>query len=195
MKERNKTKKIVTLGMLCASSIVLMMTVRFPIFPSAAFLEYEPMDIPLLIAGFHFGPLAGFMTVVVSSLIQALTVSAGIGGWVGAIMHIISSGTLVVVSSLIYRKNKTISQAIIALMAGVLAMTMVMVPANLVMTTKFYGVPFETVSAMILPVIVPFNLIKAGVNSVLAFFVYKPVSNFIYKSDEAESNIVQNEKA
>ena len=55
------TRRLVTLSMLIALSIVLMLIVRFPIMPSAAWLEYEPMDIPLLIAGLQFGPVVGII--------------------------------------------------------------------------------------------------------------------------------------
>ena len=188
MKERNKTKKIVTLGMLCALSVVLMMLIRFPIFPSAPFLEYEPMDIPLLIAGLHFGPLAGIAVVVISSLIQAVTVSSG-SGIIGAIMHIIQSGALILVASIVYNKNKTKKVATLALILGTLSMALMAIPTNLIFTTRFMGAPVEVVKAMMLPTIIPFNLIKAGVNSIFAFFVYKPISNYLYKAEEPDPKV------
>jgi len=43
----------------------------------------------------------------------------------------------------------------------------------------FMGAPVEVVDAMLLPVILPFNLLKAGINSVITFLVYKTVSRYV----------------
>ena len=99
---KNDVNKLVRLAMLAALSLMLMFLVRFPIIPTAPFLEYEPGDVPALIAAFLFGPGAGFIVTFVVSLIQALTVSAG-SGWIGAIMHLIATGTMVVVAGIIYK--------------------------------------------------------------------------------------------
>ena len=62
-----KVRKLVTMAMLAALSIVLVYVIHFPIFPAASFLEYDPADIPILIGTFAYGPLAGvLLTVVVS---------------------------------------------------------------------------------------------------------------------------------
>jgi len=58
-------------------------------------------------------------------------------------------------------------------------MAVVMAAANLVITPLFLGVPVSAVKGMILPIIIPFNLIKAGINAVVTFAVYKAVSRFI----------------
>ena len=56
---------------------------------------------------------------VVTSVIQGLTVSAQSGPY-GIIMHIIATGTFVLVAGLIYRNHKSKKKAIIALIAGAL---------------------------------------------------------------------------
>ena len=175
-------KAIAKLGILCAISIVLVYFIRFPIFPAVSFLEYDPADISILIGTFTFGPIAGLVLTVIVSLIQGVTVSAG-SGLYGIIMHIIATGTLSLVSGLIYKKKKTKSRAAIALGAGTLAMTLVMFFANLIVTPIFmaqFGVTREVVLTL-MPLILGFNLIKAGINSVLTFFLYKRISNFIRK--------------
>lgn len=59
-----KVRKLVTMAMLAALSIVLVYVIHFPIFPAASFLEYDPADIPILIGTFAYGPLAGVNSVV-----------------------------------------------------------------------------------------------------------------------------------
>ena len=94
-------------------------------------------------------------------------------------MHLIATGTMVIVAGLIYKKIHNFKGAILALIVSSIAMTLIMIPLNLIFTTKFMNVPMETVKSMIVPVIIPFNLLKASLNSVLTVFVYKPVSKFL----------------
>jgi len=175
---KSEVKKTVTMGILSALSIILMMIIRFPIIPSAPFLEYEPADVPILIGTFMYGPVAGLIITIVVSVIQAVTVSAG-SGWIGAIMHIIATGAFTLLAGFIYKKIHTFKGAVTALIAGTLAMTLVMIPANLFFTTRFLGAPIEQVKAMMLPAIIPFNFIKASANSIIVLLIYKPLSRFL----------------
>lgn len=170
--------KMVKLAVLAALSLVLMLLVRFPIIPSAPFLEYEPADVPILISAFMYGPAEGLIVTIVVSLIQAMTVSAS-SGWVGFVMHVISTGTFVLVAGFIYKKIHTLKGAVIALLAGSIAMTLVMIPSNLFFTVNFYGVPRQAVEAMLPTAILPFNLIKSLANSILVALSYKPLSRFM----------------
>ena len=166
------TKKLCTLGLLCAISIVLVCFVHFPLFPAASFLEYNPADIPIFLGTFLFGPIAGLLLTIVTSIIQGLTVSAS-SGFIGIIMHILATGSFVVVFGLITRKNKNIKRSIIALIAGIITMTAVMMLCNLIFTPIFMGTPVDAVLQMMLPIILPFNLIKAIINGVVAFLLSK----------------------
>ncbi len=180
------TRKLVNIAMLSALSVILIFLLRFPLVAAAPFLEYDPGDIPMLIGSFSFGPLAGMFIVVVASIIQGLTVSAG-SGWIGIVMHIIASGTFVLTAGLIYKKIHTKKGALISLICGSLAMALIMIPTNLFFTVKFWGMPLETVKALILPGIIPFNLIKAGINSVAVFLLYKPLQHLMGQKKETTS--------
>jgi riboflavin transporter FmnP len=178
----NKTRKLTAMAVLAALSIVLVALIHFPIFPAAPYLEYDPADIPVLICGFAFGPAAGIAVAAAAAMIQGLTVSAQSGIY-GIIMHIAATATYVTVTSLIYRRHKTRKTAAVSLVFGTLAMTVVMALANLVVTPAFTGMPVSAVAELLIPIIIPFNLIKAGVNGIVTFFVYKSVSKVIHKFD------------
>lgn len=180
-KSRANLLKLAKMAMLGAISIVLVWLIHFPIIPGVTFLEYDPADIPILIAAFAFGPLAGVTLTVVVSLIQGFTVSA-VGGVYGIIMHIIATSTLVLVAGGVYRSHKTRKTAVIGLILGVLSMTAVMCVANLFITPLYMTVPREVVMAMLPTVIIPFNLIKAGANALLTFLLYKRISSFLHKN-------------
>ena len=55
-------------------------------------------------------------------------------------------------------------------------MVIVMIPLNLVFTGIFMNVGVDVVKGMLIPTIIPFNLIKAGVNSAITYAIFKPVS-------------------
>ncbi|QNU66823.1 ECF transporter S component [Ruminiclostridium herbifermentans] len=171
---KNNTKKLTTMGILTAISIILIISpLRFP-FPLAPFLEYDAGDIPILIGGFIYGPLSGILLTVVASIIQALTVSSA-SGWVGCIMHIFATSSLVGIAAGIYSKRRTLKGAIIGLILGSLSMTVIMIILNLIINPLFYGMTVETVKQLIVPAILPFNIMKAGINSIITLLIYKSI--------------------
>jgi len=179
LNRQNNTIKLAKMGMLVAISVILVYLIHFPIFPAMAVLEYDPADIPIFIGTFAFGPLAGFTLTVVTAVIQGLTVSAA-GGWFGIVMHILATGSFVLVAGLIYRSNKSRKGAMIAMAAGTLTMTGMMAVANIILDPIFYGMPVKAVYSL-LPFIIGFNLIKAGANSIITFLLYKRISRFLHK--------------
>lgn len=180
MTGREKTVRLAKMGMLVAISVVLVYFIHFPIFPAVAFLEYDPADIPILIGTFAFGPVAGVLLTIVTSVVQGVTVSAASGAY-GIIMHIIATSVLVMVAGVIYKFNKTRKGAVIALICGTAAMAVVMIGANLIITPLFMGVPRSMVWDL-MPFIVGFNAIKAGINSIVTFFLYKRISGFLHRT-------------
>ena len=176
---QRKTRTLTSMAILIAISITLVALIHFPLIPSAAFLEYDPADVPILIGTFAFGPLAGLAITVVASVIQGFTVSIA-SGLYGILMHVIATGSFVIAAGLFYSKHKTRKQAVIALIAGTITMTVVMTAANLVITPLFLKVPVDVVKGMLLTAIIPFNLLKAGINSVITFLVYKSVSKYFH---------------
>ncbi len=177
--EQKKTEKLVKMALLMAISVVLVYLVHFPIFPAVAFLEYDPADIPIIIGTFAFGPLAGFTITCITAIIQGLTVSAA-SGLYGIIMHILATGAFVLVAGNIYRVKKTKKGAITALLAGIVTMTVVMFGANMVVTPAFTGMPLSAIMGL-MPFIVAFNLVKAGINALVTFFLYKRISGFLHR--------------
>jgi len=175
------TRKLTTMALMAALSVVLVFLIHFPIFPQAPFLEYDPADIPILIVTFSCGPLAGLAVTVVAALVQGFTVSAQSGVY-GIIMHIISTGSYVLTAGLIYRAMHSQIGAGIAVVCGVIISAAFMIGANLIITPIFMGAPVEVIKGMLLPVIIPFNLIKSGTNGALTMMLYKSVRTVLDKS-------------
>lgn len=173
-----KTKTITQLAVLAAMSVLLVYLVHFPIFPAAPFLEYDPADIPILIGAFMFGPIGGLVLTAIVSILQGLTISSA-SGIIGIMMHFFATGSFVLVAGNIYKRVHSRKGAIVGLVFGAFAMTITMIIWNLIFTPLFMGTPIEAVKAMIIPVIIPFNLIKTGTNALVTFIVYKSVSKVL----------------
>lgn len=172
------TKKVARLGMLAALAVILVALVHFPIFPAAPFLEFDMADMPIIIGTFMFGPWWGMALVGIVSIVQGVTVSAA-SGIPGIVMHFVATSAYVVTAGLIYGRCHTLKGAILAMALGSIAQTLIMIPLNYIITSHFMGAPVDAITAMLLPVIIPFNLIKTVANSVLTFIIYKPVSKLL----------------
>ena len=177
-KQKMTTRQMVGMAMLTAISIVFVSVIHFPLFPAAAFLEYDPADIPILIGTFAYGPIAGFILTIVVSLIQGSTVSAG-SGVIGIVMHIVATGSCTLICGTIYQKMKTKKGAAISLAIGVITMTSAMVLMNLILTPLFMGGPVKAVIPMLVPIIIPFNLLKSCINCFITFLLYKSISHIL----------------
>lgn len=175
----SSVRRLTTLALLAAVAVVLVAVIHFPLLPAAPFLEYDPADIPIFIGTFLFGPAAGLALTAVVAVLQGLTVSAS-SGIIGIVMHLFATGSYVLVAGNVYRKRRTRKAAVAALVLGTLTMTAAMCAWNLVFTPIFMGQSVQAVMGMLLPVFIPFNLLKAGANSVVTFLVYKPISRAVF---------------
>lgn len=190
----SKGKMIAAMAMLTALAVVADIFLRLP--NIAGFLTYEPKDVILTIGAFIFGPVAGLIMALVVCTVEMVTVSST--GIIGLLMNFLASATFVGVASVIYYRKKTMSRAVIGLAAGSLSMIAVMLLWNYIMTPIFMGVPREAVLDMFLPVLIPFNGIKALLNSALVLLLYKGVVTALRKTKlipTRDSNDGTNKKA
>ena len=167
---RFSVKKLVLLAMMAAAAYVIVSFVRIPV---VGFLSYEPKDVIITIAGFILGPMASLIISFVVSLLEMVTVSQT--GPIGALMNLISTCSFACTAALIYKRRHTISGAVTGLLCGMAAMTVVMLLWNWLITPLYMGVSREAVEGMLLPVFLPFNLLKGGLNCGITLLLYKPL--------------------
>ena len=163
-----KTKRITVLAMFCAIAFILAAFFRVPLF---LFLRYDPKDVIIAIAGFTYGPMAAFIVTVIVATIQMFTVSTT--GVIGLFMNIIGSASFCCTAAYIYKKNRTIKGAAYGLIAGFVFAVTSMMMWNYIVTPIFMGIPREEVVALMLPALLPFNLIQYGLNGALTMLLYK----------------------
>lgn len=168
------TRQLVNMAVLVALALVLMVTIQIPLLTD--FLKYDPSDVPMLIGGFWFGPLAGAVMVFVKAFLYLFV--KGVSGPIGAFQNFMASGSFVFFAALYYSRDRSRSGALKALVIGTLAMTLIMIPTNRVIL-PIWGVPEHLVMGTIWTAITPFNLIKGTINSILTFIVYKKVKSVL----------------
>lgn len=187
-KRKTDIKRLTMAAMLCALAYLVMVLIKIPV---VLFLSYEPKDVIIALGGFIWGPSMAVWVSVVVSFVEMVTVSST--GYIGLIMNILSTCSFACTAALIYKKKRTLSGALIGLFVGSLAMTILMLGWNYLITPIYMNIPREAVAALLLPAFLPFNLIKAMLNSVFTFLLYGPVINalrntgFIDKSKEKSS--------
>ena len=173
----SKTKKITTIAMLCAITYVVMAVGRIPI---VLFLKYDPSDVIVTLGGLIWGPMTSCIVSVVVAVIEMITVSET--GILGCIMNIVQTLSFACTAAVIYKKKHTLSGAVIGLVSGWIISVFVMLLWNYLVTPLYMGYSREVVAEMLLPVFLPFNLLKGGLNASITFLLYKPVITALRKS-------------
>jgi len=173
MDTRERTRRLTLMAMFAALSYVVMAVGRIPI-SSVDFLKYDPKDFILAICGFIMGPIPALLVTTVVSFIEMITVSGT--GIIGFFMNVLGSAAFVCTASVIYKRRHSLRGAMAGLLAGVIVSTAVMLLWNYFITPLYMNFPREAIAEMLVPVFLPFNLIKGGINAAVTLLVYKPVS-------------------
>ncbi len=168
-KKTKNIKQLVALAMLAALAYAVMLAIKIPV----SFLSYDAKDVVIALAGFIYGPLSAFIISAVVSLVEMVTVSET--GIIGCVMNILSTCSLVCVASFVYKRNKTITGAVMGLVSGVIFMTAIMLLWNYLITPLYMNQPREEVVKLLVPLFLPFNLIKGSINATITLLVYKPI--------------------
>jgi len=174
-----KTQQLVVTAMLCAISFIAVLIGR--LIPNVAgFLSYDPKDAIVVIAGFIYGPMTSVIVSLIVSFIEMITISGT--GIYGFIMNTISTCAFAVPAALIYKQKHNMVGAVAGLLAGMIAMTGVMLLWNYIITPFYMLVERSVVVSMLVPVFLPFNLIKSGINAGLTLVLYKPIITALRKA-------------
>ncbi|HIU77421.1 MAG TPA: ECF transporter S component [Candidatus Pelethocola excrementipullorum] len=194
-KSRMKAKEIAVIGLFGALSAVLMLA-RFPLPFMPPFLSFDLAGLMEILGGFMFGPMAALLIIVVKILLQ-LVMQGSFSLGTGELQNFILSCSYVLPAVLLYHRTKTRKMAVGGMAFGTIFVSVVAVFTNLYMIIPFYvklfGMTMEDIIAMCSAVnpamknamtmavfgLLPFNLIKYGVTSVLAFLLYKRLSHLL----------------
>ena len=183
-----KTKKIAMLGVLAALAYLSVVLINIPVV-SVDFLKYEPKDVIITLGGFMFGPVSAALLSVVVSFLEMVTISST--GIIGCVMNILSTWGFACVATLIYKRVHTLKGAIIGLAAGCLTATALMLLWNYLITPLYMGLEREAVVEMLLPIFLPYNLLKCAMNAALTMLIYKPLVTALRRANLLEPSGAQ----
>lgn len=188
----NKTKKLTFGAMLCAIAYVVMMLIHVKMIPAAPFLTYDPKDVIIALGGLIWGPGMACIVSAVVALVEMVTVSDT--GIIGCLMNFISTFAFAGTAALIYKKKHTLPGAVMGLVAGCIVMTGAMLLWNYLITPIYMNQPREVVAGMLIPVFLPFNLLKSVLNAGFTFLLYKPLVTALRKAGLIEASSGTNVK-
>ena len=190
------TRKIVMIGMFSAlSGILYCFDFSLPVI-APEFYKLDFSELPAMIAGFAFGPVAGVLVEFIKELVK-LVIKGTSTAFVGDLANFLIGCMLVLPASIIYQFKKSRKTAVIGCVAGTLVMTVFGTWFNAVYLlpafSKLLGLPLDTILGMgsainpavkdltsfVVLMVAPINIIKGVGISVLTMLIYKKVSPII----------------
>ena len=189
-----KTRMMVQIAMLTAVAEVLMLF-DFPLPFAPSFYKIDLSEVPILIGCFAMGPAAGIIIEAMKILLNFIisgTVTAG----VGELANFAIGCSMVLPAGLIYRYHKTRKNAVLGMAAGTLVMAAISGLLNAFVLLPAYAALFggmdaiigmgtavnkniTSVQSFVLLSVVPFNLVKGVIVSLVTFLLYKHVSRIL----------------
>ncbi len=192
------TAKTVSFVAMFSAIASVLMLIEIPLFFAPSFYKIDLSEIPILICTFYLGPVAGVVCEFLKILLK-LMMKGTSTAFVGDFANFAVGCALVLPASIIYHAKKTRKTAIIGLITGTAVMTTFGSFFNAVyMLPKFsqlYGMPMEaiigmgaevnraidSVTTLVLFAVVPFNLLKGVVVSILTLLLYKRVEKLFFR--------------
>lgn len=199
VKDRRQLSKARSVSYVAIFSAIgaALMFLEIPLFFAPSFYELDLSEIPVLICTFYLGPVAGVVCELVKILLKLLLKGTSTA-FVGDFANFFVGCAFVLPASVIYHCKKSRRSAILGLAVGTLVMTIFGSAFNaLYLLPKFsqlFGMPMDviiglgtkvnshitSVFTMVLFAVVPFNLLKGVVVSILTLLLYKRVEKLFF---------------
>ncbi len=186
------TKNLTMIAMFSAISAVLMVfEIQLPFSPS--FIKFDFSDLPVMLGGFLIGPFAGgiiaFMKILLHFLLNGTT-----SFFVGDLSNLLLTFSFVLPASFIYQQKKTKKTAIQGLLVSIICTSLLAIIFNLFLVFPLYlkvlnlkmvdlinmihvvNPLVKDVFTMIVFSLLPFNLFKYSIVSMITMLSYKKLS-------------------
>lgn len=175
------TNKFIKLSLLSAIAVILMY-IELPAMPIFPWLKIDLSDVPALMGGFAFGPVAGLIIEFMKNLL-ILLVKGTSTGFVGELANFLVGAALVWPAAMIYKKNKTRKTAILGMIVGTISIEIIGILTNVYLLLPFFGMSMSKAELMKYVTIglLPFNGIKAVLVCGITYVLYKKVSVSVFK--------------
>lgn len=175
------SQRIAIYALFGALSIALSF-ISIPVFPAAPYLKYDPSGVVILLVGFAYGPLAALIISFISVIPHLFT------NPIGAFIALMCMLAFSVPAAVIYKKMRTRAGAAVSMIVGAIAFIVTAMLLNLLLTPLYSAVSVADVAKMIVPILLPFNLIKATIHLALTIVCYKPVTALLKAFSKSREN-------
>lgn len=213
-KDKKKTlsvKEITLIGIQSALSIILYYVASLipsiPFFPPWLDL-FNFSEIPALITGFIYGPYAGSLVILVRFFVKLPgTFTAGVGELADLILGLV----LVIVSSIIYKRHRSLKGALIGTSSSMVVCSLTACLLNYLVLIPAYvnlaGFSYEALASMLSYMgnvtvdnfmvyyifigVLPFNIARYVMIFIITFITYKKIHLLIDRlvSDDKEKDV------
>lgn len=193
--KQSPARRAAYVGIFSAIAAVIMY-VEFPLPFAPNFYEIDFSEVPVLACAFSLGPVAGvvceFLKVVLKLFLKGTTTA-----FVGDLANFVVGCSFILPASVVYFAKKSKTGAVVGMSVGTAVMTVFgslfnavyLIPAFSVL----FGKPLEvivgmgtainpainSVTTLVLFAVVPFNLLKGAVVSLITFFLYKHIERLL----------------
>ena len=189
------SRRAAYVGIFSAVAAVLMY-IEIPLFFAPPFYQMDLSEVPVFICSFSLGPVAGVVCELVKILLK-LVLKGTSTAFVGDFANFVVGTSFVLPATIVYHRFKTKkgARAGMAVGAGVMTVFGSMFNAIYLLPTfaELYGLPLESlvamgtavnkaitsVSTLVLFAVVPFNLLKGVVVTILTFLLYKRIERLL----------------
>lgn len=179
----------------------VLMLIEIPLFFAPGFYKLDLSELPIMICTFYLGPVAGVTAELVKIMVKLL-IKGTTTAFVGDFANFAVGCSFVLPASIVYHMRPGKKTAILGMVIGTVVLTVFGSFFNAIyLLPKFsalYGMPLEaivgmgtavnsainSVSTLVLFAVVPFNLLKGVLVSLLTFLLYKRISPILHKNDE-----------
>ena len=164
-----QNKRLITISMLSAIAFILTF-LKFPLPFLPPYLTLDFSDVPTLLATFIFGPLSGLLVALIKNILNFLF---NIGDPVGPVANFLAGASFLLTAYFVSHRKQYSSRRslIIGLVAGTIAMSIVLLPLYGMIFNL--GDVFTNLKVIILSGIIPFNIIKGCVISIIFILLYR----------------------
>lgn len=175
----------------------LIMFFEFPLPMFAGFLKMDFSDVPALVGAFVMGPWAGVAIELVKNILHAIFKNQT--ALIGEAANFLTGSIMVFTAGWIYSTRKSFSRAVIGMAAGVVTMAVLMSFANYYVFIPLYQtvlhIPLDAIVQMgtaankaivdlktlVVYSILPFNIFKGVIVSLITILIYKKVSPLLHQ--------------
>ena len=188
------TRNMVRISLLSMMGAILQNVLRLPTVPGfPIFLSLDMADVPTVVGTITMGPIAGILIQLLKNIISGLLTSSTAG--VGELANFLIGVAYVIPFYFVYKKTNFILGAV----AGTIGMMVMGALANYFILLPFFAfvmgwgmesiissgydanTSINSVFTLIVFAILPFNLLKGAVTSIIAYLIYRSLKPILHR--------------